>query len=123
MVIMVVVDQLTLLWDNAGVLLALAGSIIGVIARETRRHGWNSAKIDKLVEYVNAAHDGIVSNHDKFVTLVKASTDLSPELKASLEAHGADIDKIVADSGIAKDKLQKILDEVNDLTDNVALKK
>jgi len=120
---MVVVDQLTVIYDNIGIILGFAAAIGGVIAKQIRNHGWNAGKIDAIVKYINESHDAVVNNHDKFVTLVKASTDIDPALKAALEANGADIDKIVADSGIAKDKLQKILDEVNDLTGNIALKK
>jgi hypothetical protein len=120
---MVVVDQLSLLYDNAGIIIGFAATIIGVIAKQMKNHGWNIAKIDTLVKYVNESHDFIVNNHSKFVGLVAAATDLDPALKEQLEQKGADIDKVVADSEQGKAALKKILDELNALTDNVALKK
>ena len=111
-----VVDQtLTLIYDNIGIILGLGGAIGAVVAKQVRNHGWNAGKIDALVKYVNEAHDFNVNNHDKFVTAVHAVSDISPEFKNTLELHGADIDKIAADSDIGKKKLQQVLDEVNDL--------
>ena len=120
---MVVDASLTLLYDNIGVILGLGGAIAAVVAKQVRNHGWNAGKIDSIVKYINEAHDFNINNHDKFVTAVKAVGDISPQFKDTLETHGADIDKLAADSSIGKQKLQQILDEVNNLTDNVALKK
>jgi hypothetical protein len=118
---MVVTDSITLIYDNIGIILGFAGVIAGVIAKQARNHGWNTAKIDTLVKYVNEAHDFNVNNHDKFVGLVAASTDLDPALKTALEAHGADINKVVADSEQGKAALKKILDELNALTGDVGV--
>jgi hypothetical protein len=120
---MVVVDQLSLLYDNAGIIIGFVATIIGVVAKQMKNHHWNTDKIDTLVKYVNESHDFVVNNHDKFVGLVAASTDLDPALKDALEAHGADINKVVADSEQGKAALKKILDELNALTGNVGVAK
>jgi len=121
MVIMVVADSLTILYDNIGIIVAFGGAIIGVIAKQMRNHGWNTAKIDTITKYLNEAHDAIVANHDKFIGLVQAATDLSPELKAKLEASGTDINLVVANTEADKAALKKILDELNALTGNVGV--
>jgi soluble P-type ATPase len=118
---MVVVDQLSLLYDNAGIIIGFAATIIGVVAKQMKNHSWNTDKIDTITKYINEAHNAIVANHDRFVSLVNASTDLDPALKTQLEAHGADVDKIVADSEQGKAALKKILDELNNLTGNVGV--
>jgi hypothetical protein len=120
---MVVDTGLTLIYDNIGIILGLGGAIAGVLAKQMRNHGWNTGKIDTIVKYINEAHNSIVTNHDKFVGLVQAATDLSPELKRQLEANGADVNKVVADSEQGKAALKKILDELNALTGDVGTKK
>lgn len=120
---MVVVDQLTIIYDNLGILLGLGGAIAGVIAKQITNHGWNAGKIDQIVKYINESHSFIADHRDKFIGLVQAATDLSPELKAKLEASGADVNLAVADSEQGKAALKKILDELNALTNNVGVKK
>lgn len=117
----VVTDSITLIYDNIGLILAMGGAIVGILAKQMRNHGWNTAKIDTLVKYVNESHDFLVNNHDKFVGLVAASTDLDPALKVALEANGADINKVVADSEQGKAALKKILDELNALTGGIGV--
>jgi len=118
---MVVDTGLTLIYDNIGIILGFGAAIVGVVAKQMRNHGWNTAKIDQITKYINESHDFVVNNHDKFVGLVAASTDLDPALKDALEAHGADINKVVADSEQGKAALKKILDELNNLTGNVGV--
>lgn len=120
---MVVDTGLTLIYDNIGLILAFGGAIVGILAKQMRNHGWNTAKIDTLTKYINESHDFLVNNHDKFVGLVAAATDLDPALKTALEQKGADIQKVVADSEQGKVALKKILDELNALTGNVGVVK
>jgi hypothetical protein len=115
---MVVDASLTLIYDNIGIILGLGGAIAAVVAKQVRNHGWNAGKIDAIVKYINESHDFVVQNHDKFVGLVAAATDMSPELKKALEAKGADINKVVADSAAGKAALAKVLAELNVLTAN-----
>lgn len=112
---------LTLIYDNIGIILGLGSAIAGIFAKQMRNHGWNTAKIDQITKYINESHDFVTNNHDKFVGLVQAATDMSPELKKALEANGADINKVVADSEQGKQSLTRILDELNALTNNVAV--
>ena len=112
---MVVDATLTIIYDNIGVILGLGGAIAAVFAKQVKNHGRNAEVLDKVTNYLNEAHDFNINNHDKFVTAVNAVSDISPEFKNTLEKHGADIDKIAADSDIGKKKLQQVLDEVNDL--------
>ena len=120
---MVAEAGLTLIYNNIAIIIGFASAIIGVIAKQMRNHGWNIAKIDQIAKYINESHDFLTANHDKFVGLVQAATDLSPELKKALEANGADINKVVADSEQGKVALKKILDELNALTKNVGIAK
>ena len=107
---------LALIYDNIGIILGLGGAILGVVIKQAKNHGWNIAKIDLIAKYINESHDFVTQNHDKFVGLVAAATDLDPALKTALEAHGADINKVVADSEQGKEALAKILNELNALT-------
>lgn len=112
-------QNLGLIYQNIGVLTGIGAAIAGAILNFVKQHfnhSKNTDRLDAITKYLNEAHDTIVANHDKFVSLVNAATGISPELKAALEANGADVSKILTDSGIAKDKLQAILDEVNGLT-------
>lgn len=120
---MVVDTGLTLIYDNIGIILGLGGAIAGVFAKQLKNHGYNTAKIDKITQYINEGHDFITSNHDRFVGLVQAATDMSPDLKKALEANGADVNKVVADSEQGKAALKKVLDELNALTGNVGVSK
>lgn len=111
---------LTTIYDNIGVILGIGAAIAGTVANFVKQHfnhGKNEERISKIAEYLNEAHSFTTNNHDKFVGLVQAATDLSPELKHSLEANGADINKVVADSEQGKAALKRILDELNTLTD------
>jgi hypothetical protein len=117
---MVVDQSLALIYDNIGMILGLGGAILGVVIKQMRNHGWNIAKIDVIAKYINESHDFVTANHDKFVGLVQAATDMDPALKAALEKNGADVNKVVADSEQGKAQLKKILDELNALTGTVA---
>lgn len=115
----VVNSGLETVWNNAGVITGLVAAILGTIYNFINshfKHNRHTDQIAKIVSYINEVHGAITNNHDKFVGLVQAATDLSPELKKQLEANGADVNKVVADSETTKVALQKILDEVNALT-------
>jgi hypothetical protein len=119
---MVVTDSLSLIYDNIGIILGFGAAIIGIVAKQMRNHGWNTSKIDQITKYINESHDLVTQNHDRFVGLVQAATDLDPALKTALEANGSDVNKVVADSEQGKAALKKVLDELNALTGNVGVK-
>lgn len=111
---------LVTIYDNIGVITGIAAAIAGTIANFVKQHlnhGKNEEKIQKIAQYINEAHNFTTNNHDKFVGLVQAATDLSPELKHALEQNGADINRVVADSEQGKAALKRILDEINALTE------
>lgn len=107
------------IYNNATVIIGIAAGIISGISgliHSVFHKSKMADRLDKMTEYLNEAHNFTTQNHDKFVGLVQAATDLSPELKHSLEANGADINKVVADSEQGKAALKRILDEVNALS-------
>lgn len=112
------IEGLTTIYQNIGIILgissAIAGSIFNFINQHFK-HSKNVDKIEKITQYINEAHDFVTSHNDKFVGLVQAATDLSPELKQALEANGQDVNKLVADTEQGKAQLQKIRDEINTL--------
>lgn len=106
------------IYNNAGLYMGMiAGILTGVsgLIHSIWKHSKVGDSLDKITEYVNESHDFLTQNHDKFVGLVQAATDISPDLKHALEANGADINKVVADSEQGKAALKKILDELNTL--------
>jgi hypothetical protein len=111
---------LVTIYQNIGIILGISSAIAGTIANFVKQHlnhGKNAQKIEKIAQYINESHDFVTGHADKFTGLVQAATDIDPQLKSTLEAHGADVNKVVADSEVGKAKLKQILDEINTLTE------